>query len=320
MIGDSSDGLGTPRDLEFNPESPDQLWVVNRTEAMVIFYDTGSASQSTSWHSGPGAHHFFAQPSGLAFGVNEAMATIHETDELTQGPLPAGSPHDFMGPTLHWTDTSYFDAGHKSHLDMLHNTPLGMGIAWHGGNTYWVFDGYHSSISLYVFNEDHGAGGADHSDGKVRRYVEGKVKRQPDVPSHMELDRITKLLYIADTGNNRIAALDTTTGSQGANLYPNYDGGQQNYMNGASIWTVIDGADHDMQHPSGLALVDDLIFVTDNATGRVLAFTLDGELVDWLDTERPAGALMGMTFDDDGRLYLVDALSDEVFRISVPGD
>ena len=56
--------------------------------------------------------------------------------------------------------------------------------------------------------------------------------------------------------------------------------------------------------------------MTDNATGRVAAFDLDGALVDWLDTGMPAGALMGLTFDDDGNLYLVDALENRALRVS----
>ena len=78
-----------------------------------------------------------------------------------------------------------------------------MGIAWEKDNVYWVFDGYHSSITRYDFNEDHGPGGTVHDDGTVSRYVEGKVKRVANVVSHMEMDRESNLLYVADTGNNR---------------------------------------------------------------------------------------------------------------------
>ena len=318
VIATEADGLSTPRDLEFNPDAPDQLWVVNRIEVMVVLHDAGTPTQKAESYGGPGAHHFFAQPSGLAFGAPLTMATIHETEDYTQG--PNGTPKDFMGPTLHLTDLSWFDAGHQSHLDMLHNTPNGMGIAWHSGNTYWVFDGYHSAISLYLFNDDHGPGGADHSDGKVARYVQGEVQRVADVPSHMQLDRAANLLYLADTGNNRVAVLDPMSGTKGLPIYPNYDGGEQSYMNGADLWTVIDGLDHDMELPSGLVLADDMIWVGDNGTGRIHAFTLDGEQVDWLDTGLGPGALMGMDFDDQGRLHVCDAVQHRVLRIAPLAD
>ena len=108
-------------------------------------------------------------------------------------------------------------------------------LAWHHdhegpidhGNAFWVFDGYHSSITFYDFHTDHGLGGTDHSDGEIARYVEGEVQRRMEVPSHMALDRDTGLLYISDTGNSRIAVLDTAVGEVAAAIVPNYDGTQQ---------------------------------------------------------------------------------------------
>jgi hypothetical protein len=61
---------------------------------------------------------------------------------------------------------------------------------------------------------------------------------------------------------------------------------------------------------------DGYLFVTDHATSTIAAFDLEGNLVDWLDTGFPASTLMGMEFDDEGRLYLVDAAGDQLLRIS----
>ncbi|MEC9466031.1 MAG: hypothetical protein VX834_09620 [Myxococcota bacterium] len=111
--------------------------------------------------------HFLAKPSALAFGENGAFASIHEEDEITQ----FDTPWDFMGPTLWTTEFALFDSGHLSHIDMLHNTPNGVGIAWEVDNVYWVYDGHHGSLTRYNFNQDHGPAGTDHSDGVVYRYV-----------------------------------------------------------------------------------------------------------------------------------------------------
>ena len=47
---------------------------------------------------------------------------------------------------------------------------------------------------------------------------------------------------------------------------------------------------------------------------------LDGEYVDFIDTGLEAGALMGMSFDREGRLYYVDSVGNRVVRISAkPG-
>src|SRR5690606_3474583 len=103
--------------------------------------------------------------------------------------------NDFMGPTLWSADLDIyaqtnpaavdflgFDLG--SHLDMLHESPLCMGIAWVSDNVYFTFDGLTGSISRYDFVEDHGAGFDDHSDGIVERFVDAGVSRVEGVPSH----------------------------------------------------------------------------------------------------------------------------------------
>ena len=98
---------------------------------------------------------------------------------------------------------------------MLHNSPNAAGIAWEKDNAYWVFDGMHGSLTRYDFNSDHGPGGTNHRDGIVARFVEGKVSHEPGVPSHMVYRADTLQLYVADTGNSRIAILETSTGNIG---------------------------------------------------------------------------------------------------------
>ena len=310
----SDDGLNTPRDVEFNPESGN-LWVANYVDdSIVILENPGSDDQtSVKWGDNSDANHFLAKPSALAFNDQGGVATIHEEDEKTQG---NATPADFMGPTLWTANESDFEANHWSHLDMLHNTPNGMGIAWESGNRFWVFDGYHDSITMYDFHEDHDLGGTDHTDGEILRYVEGEVKMVDDVPGHLAFDPDTKLLYVADTGNNRIAVLDTTSGEEGRRISPNYDGGEQHEVDDASISTFISGEDFGLELPSGLEFHDGLLWLSDNGTGRIHAFDLEGNEVDWLDTELPSGCLMGIAFDEGGNLWTVDAVEQQVLRIS----
>ncbi len=325
IIGTSADGLNVPRDLEFNPNVAGELWVVNRgDESMVIYSNAGQAGQSSQKKRAGFAEagqHFLAQPSALAFGDNGNFSTIHETAQLTQGPVNmGGTPEDFMGPTMWTSDLAFFNGGHSGHLDMMHNTPLGMGIAWEKDNVYWVFDGYHQSITRYDFVEDHGLGGSDHSDGIVSRYVQGSVLRTPNVVSHMEIDHDTGLLYIADTGNNRVAILDINSGRRGADLTnPNYDCSaficpDYHYVDGVIFRELIRGASQGMSQPSGLALHGDHLYVSDFASGIIYGFSKEGKLLDWLDTGRP-NALSGMDFDTDGSLYITDKVANEILRI-----
>lgn len=317
VVVERSDGLDAPRDLAFDPRRPDELWIVNQGDSSaLVVRGIDSDDQQATRYAAPGNDHFLARPSGIAFSDNGNLATIHEEDQLTQGPVSqGGTPADFMGPTLWTAEGTIFDGGHAGHMDMLHNSPNGMGIAAEGENVFWVFDGAHSSLTRYDFVWDHGPGGIDHTDGVIHRYVEGEVKRRPGVPSHLEFDPVDELLYVADTGNRRVAVLDARSGDLGAAYGPNYDGVDQRRCDDAELWTLVQGEDVNLSRPSGLALRDGILYVSDNATGVLFAFDLDGQLLDWVDTGLPSGALMGIEFDDRGRLHLVDGLAGEVLRL-----
>ena len=315
VIASQADNLRTPRDLAFHPSRPSELWILNLDDnSTVVIDDPGTANQRVQRYASAGKDHFMARPSAIAFGENGNFASAQETDDVTQPSTPA----DFMGPTLWTSDRTIYDGGHGGHLDMLHNSPNGAGIAWETGNKYWIFDGYHQSITAYDFNMDHGPGGQDHTDGNVARYVEGEVGYVENVPSHLEFHHGLNLLFIADTGNNRVATLDPTSGEMGQRTFPNYDGGAQYYMNGGVIETLADGAAVGLEKPSGLAIHGEHVYVGDNALSKIVALDLDGNLVDYLDlsSEIPAGGLMGLEFAPDGSLFAVDAASNAIVRIA----
>ena len=319
VISTVAKGLNAPTDLAFNPEAPDQLWITNHADhSMVIIEHMATATQSSSKQTGTGddGQHFLAKPAALAFGAPGRLATAEDENQITQ-PTTPGS---FMGPTLWSSDVNVFNGGMASHYGMLHNSPLSVGIAWDHDNVYWVFDGTHGSLTRYDFHAGHPLGGTDHSNGEVARYVEGKVAQVAGVMSHLKVDHDTQLLYVADTGNNRIAVLDTTTGTRGAAMFPNFDGDLQYQVNGASLTTLVDGSAMGLQRPSGLALQQKVLFVTDNATSRIYAFDLQGHPLDWLDLSLQVqpGGLMGLTFDAAGNLFLVDNIGNQVLEITAP--
>jgi len=326
VLANAADGVDWPTDVELNPYVTDELWATNmgsNTNMLVSAASSGSPSPLLFGSDTVGMH-FNAEPSAIAFGNlwdgKATVATSHNTSDCTQflfGTFgPCVEPDGFMGPTWFSADPLIHDSGHSSHLDMLHNSPLAMGISSGDGvNLFWVYDGHHRAITSYEFNSDHGLGGADHSDGEVHRYVEGEVGYVPDVPSHLDYDPSSELLYIADSGDNQIKVLDTTTGATGAHIAPNYDGTLQRAMTGASLSVLIEGSDVGMVMPSGLEVVGSTIYVSDNVTSVVFAFGLDGTLNDWLDTELPAGSLGGIEVGPDGSLYVADATGDRLLRI-----
>lgn len=316
LVAGPADGLNQPRDVAVNPAAGADVWIVNYADdSMVIVKGQGTAAESKVKKSGWGAVHFMPRPSALAFGAANRLATAHEEDRPTQG----STPFDFMGPTLWPTDAS-FEGGHASHLDMLHNSPNAVGIAWDRANVYWVFDGYHNAITRYDFAMDHGPAGNDHSDGIITRCASGQVAYVKGVSSGLELDRSSKLLYVADSGNRRIAVLNTAAiaNGMGTAMLPNYDQATQLLMPGMTAVTLIDSVTSPLRRPSGLALKDGVLFVGDNETSKLYAFDLQGKLVDWVDLSLivPAGGLQGIDVDADGRLYVADSVSNRVMRIA----
>ena len=314
-VATADDGLATPRDLAFNPDAPEQLWVVNNaTNSMTIIRRPGTPDRDAVTTHGADAVHFLARPSCLAFGASGMLATAHETDRETQSTTPA----DFMGPTL-W-DSTYddFDGGHAAHIDMLHNSPNAVGIAWERDNVYWVIDGAHRAVVRYDFTVPHERGGTDHHLGTVQRFVEGMITYREGVSSHGVFDASTSRLYFCEPGANRVAIFDPSGATMGPRIGPNYDGTRQNRMTGGTLETFIDGASAELRRPSGLALSGDTFYVTDNETSRVVAFDREGHMVDWIDlsSEVPTGGLMGVEVDARGWIYLTDAVDDRVLEVS----
>lgn len=331
--------LATPTDLDFNPYVADELWVVNHADASAtIISNASSDSRSVLRRQDPeGQRHFMPYPTGIAFGGRDTtivdaqgkpvigtFATCHE------------SPEDFMGPTLWTSDLRIFgiskedrappfngpDTGAEgpgSHIDMLHRTPACTGIAWEGaGNVYWTFSGTNSMFVRYDFAKDHGIGNDDHSDGSEWRYPVKGVAYVANTPSALAYDADAKKLYMADTGNGRVITFDPTSASaeKPMSSSANVDDLQVAMdMSGATVTELVPSS-YGLQRPSGVALHDQHLFVTDNATSIIHIFTLGGAPVAKLTIpDVSAGGLAGLTFGPDGKLYFVDMAGSRVLRL-----
>jgi len=88
------------------------------------------------------------------------------------------------------------------------------------------------------------------------------------------------------------------------------------YSMQSQLDTLIDGNIVGLSQPSGLALHNDMIFVSDHGTGKIYAFDMEGELVDYLDTGRGHDTLTGITFDHDGNLFVADRGNEQILKIS----
>jgi sugar lactone lactonase YvrE len=193
---------------------------------------------------------------------------------------------------------------------MLHESPDCMGIAWDHDNVYWVFDGYHDALVYYDFQQDHGYGGDDHSDGIVRRYADVGLKRVEGVPGHLVLDPTTGWLYIADTGTGRVLRFDTASGEYDDDLRQKEEPLQEySKYKGGTVEVFADG----FQEPSGIELYEDRLFVSDHATGEIVAFDLDGNELGRIATG--AEGIMGLDVGPDDKLWYADGKAETVDRV-----
>ena len=173
-----------------------------------------------------------------------------------------------------------------------------------------MFDGKKGQLVYYDFQEDHGLGGDDHSDGIVRRHVDVSLTRVADVPGHMVRDA-NGLLYIANTGEGTVLRVDPSTaeevGQATGALEPL---AEYTRYSGATIEEFADGLDE----PSGLVLLDDgRVFVSEHGSGDIVALDSEGDEIDRMDSG--ADGLMGLEMGPDGFLWFVDSDTDRLIRV-----
>ena len=260
------------------------------------------------------AWHFMRRPTAIAFGDNGHLATCGEarTDNYEDEAV------DYAGPVLWSSDPAIFGATpapgqNGTHLDMLHESPFCMGIAFDHDNAYWVFNGQIGSLDHYDFHAPHVIGGEDHSDGELARYVTGQLSRVPEIPSHMQLDAEHRALFVADTGNARVVRLAVDTGTVGPDVTTFDPITVHHAMLGAELDTLVPPGK--LTAPSGLALTSDALIVTDNATSKIWWFERDGSVIGSVSTELPAGSLSGIAVGPDAQLYLSDLLTGTAYRV-----
>ena len=333
VIADSSDALSDPRDLEFHPGRANELWIANRaTDSITIVQNTGLENQVSQNRQDSHRNHFLEEVSAIAFGAYHPEFDWQwgSAQESINTYCGQGSPNNFMGPTLWPSSLSHFAMEHQndnllgSHIDMNHESPYGMGIAHDSDNSYWYNDGYYEELVYYDFQEDHDTGMDDHSDGIVRRYSDIQLTHSYGTPGHMVLDKDSGILYIADPGANRVIWVNTDD--------PTYN--TQNIMGDSSRleplaeysritgieWGVLDSG---LSKPSGIAIEDDQLFVSQNGNSRIIAYDLSANGKSATEAGSiltSATSIMGLEIGPNGNLFYVDNGQDEVVRIDPQSD
>jgi len=318
--------LNKPTDIAFNPLRSGELWAVNYGDNSACIVTNATMPGTKSERRQESSHeHFMARPMGLAFGGDKTSFNIPGTFATANDSAGDSHPDDgqlWNGTTLYSSDLRIFGkfkgADGNSHLDMLHDSPLARGIAWEKDNIYWVFGSMFQDITRYDYAKDHERGNFDHGDGAQWHYAAGLVKGQNGVPSHLYYDAKTALLYIADTGNKRVARLLTTSGTQNPKRHTRNKDRVE-----TKIDAVIDGAtltdfvpaSAGLQQPSGIDKLDNIVFVSDYATGIIYAFDTDGKKLNWLDTGLGAGKVAGLAVGPDRKLYFASTGGNAIYVI-----
>lgn len=306
------DKLDDPRDLGFDTSG--DLWVANRDDDHTfIVFDPGTDEQDYDRRRDGYAQHFMEETAAFSFDDDAQFGSCGESENTYNDHFAAD---EFMGPVLWSTDLDIFaeqnPEGLGSHLDMQHESPLCVGIAWETDNVYWVFDGKNSTVVRYDFQQDHGVGQDDHSDGIVYRLVEPEVTRVEDAPGHMMIDHATGLLYVADTGNGRVLVIDTASGERGDDLHTRNED-LADYAEWVDVtWsTLIEGLDR----PGGLAMDAEHLYIGEWGTGLIHVYDLDGNSLQTLDTGLGEGALYGIEIGPDGALWVAEIATPGVYRL-----
>ena len=334
LSGTSADGLYRPRDLDFHTDSSrlNELWVINENSAVydptfggstVTYYNAGLDSQWSEYRKDSYSAHFMHTASALAFSDNGGFANALDVQDANNNPNGY-----FSGCTLWEADTSIYARINQngpelgSHWDMLHQSPFSVGIAAETDNTYWLFDGFHNTIAKYNFQDPHPDqehGGEDHSDGLIYRYDEISVNRVTGLSSHMVLDHSNDMLYISDTGNQRIIRMNINAGEVGSDLDPYGENIEGYYsMINADYETVIDSG---LVSPTGIDIYNTFLLVSDYSTGDIHIYDLEPtnqfQLIHKLGTDIIED-LMSIKVGPDGTIWLVSTGANKLYQIVPP--
>lgn len=312
-IAGSAQQISLPRDLDFKPGT-NELWVCNKGTSgttNIIIFNAGLPGQTSVYRKDSDASHFWNYGSAFAFGEDGTFGTIGES--TNGGDL-------FAGPSLWTGDTAIFAKVFQgtsgmlgSHLDMLHQSPNGMGMAYDNAWTYWLFDGQNGNICKYDFSTHHGPGNTGHGNGKIWRYTDVTVSRVPNVASHMVMDKANEWLYFVGGSNKTLKRLKTTSGTNSGNLSATSEplAGYYN-MTGATVETI----ETFTTQPSGVDFYNNRLIISDYTNGNIIIYNTTTTPLTKLGTITTGqSGIMGVKVGPDGKIWFVNYTANTVVRM-----
>jgi uncharacterized protein (TIGR03437 family) len=120
------------------------------------------------------------------------------------------------------------------------------------------------------------------------------VSRDTRGPEQIAYNRATRTLFVPDSGQNTIVAVDEQTGAR----------------------SVIRGG---LNYPFGLALMPNgNLLVSNRGDGLLVEITQRGQLVNTYDTGQGADSLRGLTLSSRGEIFLLVDRTQTIYRVALP--
>ncbi|HWQ35350.1 MAG TPA: hypothetical protein VNQ79_21065 [Blastocatellia bacterium] len=120
------------------------------------------------------------------------------------------------------------------------------------------------------------------------------VSRDTRGPEQIAYNRATRTLFVADSGQNTVVAVDEQTGSR----------------------TVIRSG---LNYPFGLALLPNgNLLVANRGDGTLTEISQQGQLTGTYDTGQGANALRGLTVNSRGEIFIIADRTQTIWRVTLP--
>lgn len=329
LVASASNSVSSPVDIDFHPDKvnrPFELWILNQgTESTggstVIVSNANQNTRTYKYVKDGNAWHFMSMASALAFGDSD-WATSADVLDANHG---QGGSGIYTGPSLWSSNLSIYgvvgnpssQTVNGSHLDMIHQSPFGKGIAFEKGLAFWVLDGFEKNLKRYDYVSPHQPGGSDHSAGEVRVYTDFTFKKHATLPSHIIIDANRKYLYGCDPVGKRIFRVDIKSGSNaGLGVKVNNEPLSGYYKFTGLITT--DVVTSGLTAPVGIDVYGDRLVVTDNGTSEIIIYNITNNFseVGRLKVSYTSSPnLMGIKVGPDGKLYFADKINKKVYMI-----
>ena len=135
----------------------------------------------------------------------------------------------------------------------------------------------------------------------------------------MVIDRGSDLLYVCDTGNNRIIRMNINSGSINYSLTPYGENIEGYYsMYNAEYETVIDSG---LINPTGIDIYNNYLLVSDYSNGEIIIYNIEQQNnfqeIKRIQTNL-SNDIMGIKVGPDGSIWYVCTNSNKLYQILPP--